>query len=246
MSESTIYWTLERAGSETPWWHGSVLPNFLSLAELDKLSTLRFEKRRREWLLGRWTAKRLLKAVVPECAVLPLRMISIENDPSGAPRAFLPGGILLEGILSISHREDAAACAYGPDPTLPLGIDLERIEPRSSAFIADFLTASEAAAANALPGTARDRWAVLCWSVKEAVLKALGIGLRADTRTIELLSAGDARPDGWRPLDVHSTLPGAEIIQAWWRDCGEDVLTLAALSETLTRITRIKTPYNSC
>ena len=36
-------------------------PDFLSVSECRTYAELTFPKRRREWLLGRWTAKRLLQ-----------------------------------------------------------------------------------------------------------------------------------------------------------------------------------------
>jgi 4'-phosphopantetheinyl transferase len=231
MTQTIIYWTVKQAAENTPWWNGTIQPDFLSPTEQEKLATLRFEKRRREWLLGRWTAKHLLQAADPACAGLHLQAISIENDPSGAPHASLPGSRPLEGCLSISHRENAAVCAYCPDPSVLIGADLERVEPRSLGFINDYLTAAEAAAAHALEGNESDRWVMVCWSVKEAVLKALRIGLRADTRNIELFSMQPPGANGWGVLDVRASLPGANSLRAWWQPCNHDILTLAALVE---------------
>ncbi len=53
---------------------GAPPEDFLSKAELQKLAQMRFPCRREEWLLGRWTAKRLLAAAVPTVAgMLPIK-----------------------------------------------------------------------------------------------------------------------------------------------------------------------------
>ena len=58
-SQPEVFWTLRT------WPEGQAedrLAACLSAPELEQYSRLRFEKRRREWLLGRWTAKQLLCA----------------------------------------------------------------------------------------------------------------------------------------------------------------------------------------
>jgi len=57
--------------------------------------------------------------------------------------------------LSISHRGGLALCAVA-NGSVTLGCDVELVEPRSQAFLADFLTpaarAAVAAAAGEAPG----------------------------------------------------------------------------------------------
>jgi 4'-phosphopantetheinyl transferase len=225
---------------------------FLSLAEREVLASLRFPKRRREWLMGRWTAKRLFVSAHPDYAGLPLQEISVRNDPDGAPylSTTREGRVALS--LSISHRDDRAFCALLAPPRVAddggssparwaVGADMERVEPRDPAFVNDFFTAAEAAHVWRCSERMRDTLVTVVWSAKEAALKVLRLGLTVDTRRVEIRSAAgidpctDApsdptSPGGWAALEIHCTLPGTPPICAWWRPCASYVLTLAAFA----------------
>jgi hypothetical protein len=57
------------------------------------------------------------------------------------------------------------------------------------------------------------------WSAKEAALKALGVGLRADTRTIHVREADGDAVDGWFPIEVTTSgdLHFGGPVRAYWR-----------------------------
>ncbi len=61
-------------------------------------------------------------------------------------------------------------------PGTMLGCDLELVEPRSDAFLADYFTADEQALVALAPAVERDKVVNLLWSAKESALKALGVG----------------------------------------------------------------------
>jgi 4'-phosphopantetheinyl transferase len=219
--------------------------SFLSPAERETLATLRYPKRRREWLLGRWTAKHLLQRARPAYAALPLDAITVGNDPDGAPYLAVAGEGRLPLSLSISHRNDRAFCALlAPTPmmlTPVVGADLELVEPRDPAFVRDYFTAEEAVRVWHCPEERRDTLVTVLWSAKEAVLKVLRLGLTVDTRRVELrhvtgldqctdVTASLPLADQWAPVEVHCTLPNTAPLCAWWRTQGNDVLTLAAFS----------------
>ena len=65
-----------------------------------------------------------------------------------------------------------------------LGCDLEIVEPRSDAFIADYFTAEEQALIERTSAADRSLLLALLWSAKESALKALRAGLRLDTRSV--------------------------------------------------------------
>jgi 4'-phosphopantetheinyl transferase len=114
----------------------------------------------------------------------------------------------------------------GP-PGPSLGCDLELVEPRSGAFVADFLSPSEqglVAAAEA--GEARDLVANLVWCGKESALKVLRTGLRRDTRSVEVSLPGGPKEDGWTPLRVRAA--EGRVFPGWWQRFGAFVLTVAA------------------
>lgn len=188
---------------------------------------LKTDKRRGDWLLGRWTAKRLAQACLGDSR--PLADYVIGNDPDGAPRLLdLP-----QIDLSISHSHGLAFCALTEGGKL--GADIERIAARSSDFVEDYFTDDEIGYVRAVPPDVHDTLVTAIWSAKEAALKALRLGLRADTRVVDCrpqqataMSAAD-----WLPIEIRidSDRLGvdAACMMGWWRTHNEFVLTLAAL-----------------
>jgi 4'-phosphopantetheinyl transferase len=205
----TIGW-LEQTAAEVPqadWW--------LSRAEQEHLGGLRFDKRRADWRLGRWTAK---LAVSKTLALPDLDSIEIRPAPTGAPKIFVRGDLAPISI-SISHSNGSAMCAIS-GPRTWLGCDIEKIEPRSEAFVAEYFTPAEQAA---LSG--ENRWTTMAayWSAKESALKALGIGLGIDMLRLSVqVSAGH----GWAPLTVRYA--HLRSFHGWWSESGGFVRTVAA------------------
>jgi 4'-phosphopantetheinyl transferase len=217
------------------WWlaHGEhevpVDTDWLTPREQSVLAGIRYTKRRVESLTRRWTTKRAVAAVAGlEPGVAGLRRIEIRHHPGGAPWVAIDGREA-EIAVSTSDRAGWAVCLVrapgGGGGTL--GIDLELVEPRTEAFVADFFTADERAAVGAIaPGAARDETSNLIWSAKESALKVLQVGLRADTREVHVEIGRACRDDGWLPLTV--THRDGSAFPGWWRRDGVFVLTLAA------------------
>jgi len=242
-----VYW-LEQRQSDVP-----VGNDWLSTDELDRLNAMRVPKRRADWRLGRWTAKRAL-SIYLKVARDPQSLASIEIRPaaSGVPEVFIAGGPAAASI-SLSHSNGAALCAIAPFGTA-LGCDLEFIEPRSDAFVADYFTTEEQALV-AQAATA-DRWWLLAllWSAKESTLKALHEGLRMGTRsvTVSLIESGITptadmeqcsiqsdltfrqRQPIWHPFEVRYT--NGQVFQGWWQRAGDLLRTLVAAPPPLPPI----------
>jgi 4'-phosphopantetheinyl transferase len=105
-----------------------------------------------------------------------------------------------------------------------VGVDLEVVEPRTDRFVADYFTITERDHVAALPADRRDEAANLIWSAKEAALKVQQVGLRVDTRTVEVAFNNERSIDGWSALTVmgrNGPMPG------WWRRFGVFLLTIA-------------------
>ncbi len=212
-----LHW-LEFAAADVP-----ADNDWLCAGEQARLNAMRVPKRRSDWRLGRWTAKHAVAA----CLNLPgdtsaLANIEIRPAASGAPEVFLVNQPATVSI-SLTHRAGVAACAVGPLGTV-LGCDLELIEPRSNAFLADYFTLGERQLIARTSPAGRDRVANLLWSAKESTLKALSVGLRLDSRCVivryvdGLLSqdsdeltyarspalALQSPPNVWHPLQVAS------------------------------------------
>ncbi|MBI4801868.1 MAG: 4'-phosphopantetheinyl transferase superfamily protein [Elusimicrobia bacterium] len=209
---------------------------FLSADELKKFSGFRIEKRKSDWLGGRYAAKTLLRELLDPS--LSLREIEISYDLFGRP--VWCGGLGLH-LLTITHSGPFCAAAARTGPCVFLGIDLEKIEPRVKPWYEDYFHKSELAlevTSNKLPlflkegpgeifttfhssnspsspftkrGTygkgnsysiqspvtnqspatghrslAAIHLATRLWTKKEALLKALGLGLKADPLDIKI------------------------------------------------------------
>jgi 4'-phosphopantetheinyl transferase len=218
-----VYW-LEQTEADLP-----TEDDWLSQSEVAWLDTMRFAKRRSDWRLGRWTAKNalalyLLPLKVPVDAQL-LARIEIWPASSGAPEAFFQRKPAA-ATISLSHRAGIAACAVACSSGM-LGCDLETIEPRSDAFVADYFTTAEQSFLAEASATDRSGLLALLWSAKESALKALHQGLRLDLRNV-IVTPTDAvfDFDGWRPIVVRHT--DRRIFCGWWQHAAGMVRTLVA------------------
>lgn len=197
---------------------------WLTASELFWLSSRRVAKRRADWRLGRWVAKRAVAEAAGHGDLDPAD-VEILASPGGAPLAsFRVPGEWPPITLSLSHSGGVGFAAAVPLPGR-LGCDVEVVTPHSDAFVADYFTASERAWILAANGE-RDLRATLLWSAKESALKALGEGLRLDTRSVEVTAEAPPPADGaWVQMSVRST-DGTDF-EACWRRSDGLVWTLA-------------------
>lgn len=212
-----VYW-MEQTGMDIP-----LDDSWLSFREASRCDGFRFPKRRADWRLGRWTAK----GAVASYLSLPahpegLAAIEIRPAASGAPEVFIADGPAPVAI-SLSHRAGRALCVVAPIGAC-LGCDLEAIESRSNAFIADFFTPEEQQIIARVHGLEQQRRLALLWSAKESALKALHEGLRLDTRTVVVSFEPEARDrEEWAPLHVRH---GEQGFDGWWQEWGDLVRTI--------------------
>src|SRR5271167_381468 len=198
----------------------------LSANEAVCLNGMRFVKRRTDWRLGRWTAKCALSV----CLDVPahpevFKKVDIRPAPSGAPEVFFadqPAAV----TISLTHRAGIAACAVTTSGA-EIGCDLELVEPRSDAFVADYFTVEEQALV-ARASTADQPWLLaLLWSAKESALKALHEGLRLDTRCVMVSPFAESFDlNGWSPLQVRYT--GGQVFHGWWQLADNILRTVVA------------------
>lgn len=196
-------------------------PGLLTRTEAAHYATLHNPQRRRDWLLGRWTAKHLgQQAVRATQGYTPaLDSFHISYDALGAPYIQMRDTRL---PVAISHSHGYAFCALAADTTRPtrIGVDIELVEPRPADFAQTFLTATEQARLTAALPEERDRLTTALWSAKEAIFKARGHGLTVDPRQVEC-TLYPARPRHWTRLraDLNPTLRAAMPcpLRVWWR-----------------------------
>jgi len=155
---------------------------------------------RRSWLLGRIAMKdavRLYHWRNGKRDLWPVE-VAVSNAPSGQP--------LVAGVhVSVAHKDDRAVAIV--DAERDVGIDLERIEPRTEAFLKIAFTPAELAI-----GTTDEMYARM-WAAKEAVAKALGTGM-TDPKRFEVRVVGEDLAVG--DFTVHTRRDGDYAI-AWTR-----------------------------
>jgi 4'-phosphopantetheinyl transferase len=198
---------------------------WLSMVERQRLDGMRYPKRRVEFLLGRWTAKRAIATAESLPTDLEeLAALEILPAADGAPVAHVHGRPLVRR-MSLTDRAGWAVCALSPS-RVEVGCDLELIEPRSREFAVDYFTPSELALASSA-GSPFDwqRLTNLIWSAKESALKVLRTGLRRDTRSVEVV-LGDGDGEDWTPLTIECIEGG--LFHGWWRQYDRFLLTMAA------------------
>jgi len=202
--------------------------DWLSAAEVMRLASMRFEKRRADWRIGRWTAKAAIAAHMGIPALCgSLREIELRPEPLGAPVAWV-GNARAPFRISLSHRGGVAVCAIS-GAGVELGCDVELVEPRSANFIDDYFTPAEHAFLDRAPAVERPQTIALLWSAKESALKALRVGLRLDLRELAVSIPGNASPatraDPWRAFRISC---GPRVFDGWWRADGPLVYTVVA------------------
>ncbi|WP_030689071.1 4'-phosphopantetheinyl transferase superfamily protein [Streptomyces sp. NRRL B-1347] len=110
--------------------------------------------RKDEWTRGRLTARAAL--TLAGCA----HYGDVLRGPGGAPRIHVEG---FEGVLSIAHTGNLAACAVAR-PAAPVGVDIEYEQPELAELLPRITADGERATACLNPTVA--------WAAKEAALKA--------------------------------------------------------------------------
>jgi 4'-phosphopantetheinyl transferase len=191
----------------------------------------RAERFRRAADRERYTAGRaLLRQLLADRLGVPAGSITLAAGPQGKPHVAYPAATL---EFNVAHSGRLALVAISS--SLPVGIDVERIdpdldwEPLSSRFFA----AAEDRAIKLLPEEDRRAGFFACWTRKEAVVKAIGMGLSYPLHDFEvtidphadpeLLRGGQGmRTDEWmlRDLDAGAgfraciAAPGAICVRA--------------------------------
>ena len=206
--------------------------NWLSPGELERYQSFRFDKRARDWLSGRWVAKNLIFSLLETENSLSMVDITVGNHPAGDPFVILRGEIL-NGSLSISHRGGKSTAAFTSIPNVSIGIDLELIEEKSEGFIEDYFTERETKGVMSFTKVGkRDLFASLLWSAKEAILKAHQIGLRIDTREMELEIPSVESCLGWCPIEILRCPVEMQAMALYWKQMDHFLITLAIKCKT--------------
>ncbi|WHO75770.1 4'-phosphopantetheinyl transferase superfamily protein [Rhizobium sp. BT03] len=164
-------WQYSRNERDRDRWMQSLSPD-----ERDRAATYRFERDRASFIAGRYLLRRLLSA---HAGTLPGEIVLVADEH---------GKLSLEGRdrpqFSLSNADGLVAVAVAAGCER-IGIDCERADTKIEEVTLDtYCSLDERRWLDELPAHQRARAAVELWTLKESHLKALGVGLREDPRTV--------------------------------------------------------------
>jgi 4'-phosphopantetheinyl transferase len=204
-------------------------PGVFAPDECERIGRFPKPRRRAEWMLGRWSTKLLVQAWARSVHRVDLALdeIVVASEENGAPALRFSGDVhLLAPVVSLSHCGHFALAALSDEAGACLGVDLERVEARPAAFARDWFSQREMDWLSRLPEGDRDVWITVLWCAREAVVKALGVGLTVSTKDVPCEAM---LPNAsWAAFRVVSdALEGASALCGRWRRLGPFVATVA-------------------
>lgn len=151
----------------------------LHAVEREYYDTLKSDRRRQSYLLGRIAARNAIAAVVPE------------NNPGSV---FIDFGVFHFPVVkgpdasnlqvSISHTGNIGV-ALAFEEEHPMGVDIEKVAEDHISAIRDHITEPERSLISAC-GLSLSAGCTIAWSMKEAVSKVLRTGMTADFIILEI------------------------------------------------------------
>lgn len=173
-------------------------------------------RRKRGWLLGRMAVKDAVRDWLWKRGDGPRfpAEVAVRNDAGGRP--MVSGPFTDDLRVSVAHKSEIAVAmvARGRD----VGIDIERIEPRSGGFADIAYTDAERALWAGRGEGEVAQWQTRIWCAKEAAAKALGTGLEGNPRNFQVRDVAGERlliaARGGQQRWVQTTRDGDHVV-AW-------------------------------
>lgn len=190
----------------------------VAIAQFDHFSTQRKMRRTEQSISARELLMQVLAKHYPTLQQSTLGLIKSANGQPMLTGSKVP-------IVSIAHSHEWVACAITtPSQISNIGVDVEAIVSKNwDAYYSDIFHPVEKAWVSATAGHERDIRGLACWCRKEAILKALGIGITvplteigfAADGTLIALPDGMGSPDDWK---THSeVIVNKAIIAVAWK-----------------------------
>lgn len=126
-------------------------------------------------------AHAMLRSTLAGHTGVPGALLDFTLGAFGKPTLTDPAGV----HFNLSHSQSVALIAISEHAEIGVDVELLRPMPDADALAADYFTATEQRALASLPPDQRDRAFLVCWTRKEACLKAVGMGLGLDTRSFD-------------------------------------------------------------
>lgn len=163
--------------------------NVLPAAQRSRAARLKILEKRRQYIIAHGLTRRILGRalrVAPEA-------VEFSRGPKGKP--YLGGAFADRGIqFNMTHTSHLALVAVTRDREV--GIDIERIRNNLAweKLARRYFSPAEVEAFEAQPEASRLRTFFVCWTRKEAVLKAIGTGLGGGLGSFDVSVDPDAPP----------------------------------------------------
>jgi phosphopantetheinyl transferase len=144
-------------------------------------------KRRLEWLQGRIAAKDAVRLLVANSTgrLLCPADVQIDSDERGRPTVTVPDQDAV--AVTIAHTAEVAVALAGFEDGL--GVDIEAIDAMSAEVGRAAFSPTELSVLDQLPGGERDERLTRGWCAKEALGKAVGLGLSGGPRAARIAGA---------------------------------------------------------
>jgi 4'-phosphopantetheinyl transferase len=216
-------------------WRNRLAPRWLSVDEMVRAERLTLEQQQRRFVVCRTTLRAILGAYLER---LPGEL-TFRQGPYGKPYVDQPRASRYLHF-NVSHSDELALVAVSGQREV--GVDLERARPLDGVddLVTRYFAPAERLVFDRVPPDARLSTFYQCWTLKEAYLKACGVGLsrslaeidvtRAEGQPIRLLDvagAGGARYWRGRTLDAPAGYHGALVVE------GRAGISVTTLSEWL-------------
>lgn len=215
---SHVHWLIQEEGD---------LPRddgWLAGDEVAQLADMPDGRRRTDWRLGCWTAKRALTYLLVAAPTLrPPAWLEIDPGDDGDPKV-LVGGQPAPVKISVSGERGRAACVIAP-AGIVVGCDLKRVASPDPGTADGSLTELESQLVKGAPEADRALLVSLLLSAKEGAGEVLRGRVGTAPGELETIPFQGPSRRGWRPLVVRYGT-GDQVLHGWWRREGGHVLTL--------------------
>lgn len=161
-----------RASLEVPTSEIEHLRHFLVEEEIERARRFYFEKDRRHWIV----ARAVLRVLLGHYLDIDSHRLHFVTNGYGKPSiVYPPSGTRLH--FNISHSGDLALYAFAYDCQVGVDVEYMRADVNYEELATYHFSARECAVLGTLPATLQEEAFFLCWSRKEAYIKARGKGL---------------------------------------------------------------------
>jgi 4'-phosphopantetheinyl transferase len=162
----------------------------LSQDERERANRFRFEKHRRQYVVGRGALRTLLAAYAgtrPE-------LVKFSYGPRGKPFLATPGASGDDLQFNLSNSDELALVGFVRGREIGVDVEYLRRMPDCEQISERFFSESERAVLRSIPFPAKEEAFFNCWTRKEAYLKAVGEGLAAPLDSFDVTLALDEPP----------------------------------------------------